>query len=121
MVSCLFCCAVSHPKFCRETMTDRASSAVWNVDLQLLLSHADGSAAMLPLQIADTSKEISAAYGVLVTDPADALYGAALRGLFIIDPKGVVRSVQVNDESVGRSVSEVLRLVRAFQYADQHG
>ena len=31
------------------------------------------------------------------------------------------RSVQVNDENVGRSVSEVLRLVKAFQYADSHG
>jgi hypothetical protein len=40
---------------------------------------------------ADVSKEISASYGVLVTDPEDALFGAALRGLFIIDPKGTIR------------------------------
>lgn len=74
----------------------------------------------LPL-VADVSKKISSAYGVLVEDEEDELYGAALRGLFIIDPKQVVRSVQINDEAVGRSVDETLRLVKAFQYADKHG
>lgn len=44
----------------------------------------------IPL-IADISKDISASYGVLVDDPTDPLFGAALRGLFIIDPKGIVR------------------------------
>jgi len=40
----------------------------------------------IPL-VADTSKRISAAYGVLVTDEDDDMYGAALRGLFIIGKK----------------------------------
>lgn len=48
----------------------------------------------IPL-VADVSKDISRSYGVLVEDQDDAMYGAALRGLFIIDPTGVVRSVQV--------------------------
>jgi peroxiredoxin (alkyl hydroperoxide reductase subunit C) len=58
--------------------------------------------------------------GVLVTDENDDMYGAALRGLFIIDPKGVVRSIQINDAAVGRSVDETLRLLKAFQWADSH-
>ena len=74
----------------------------------------------LPL-VADVSKDISRAYGMLIEDDKDELYGAALRGVFIIDPSGVVRSVQVNDEVVGRSVDEVMRLVKGFQYADEHG
>eukprot|EP00894_Picocystis_sp_ML_P000875 jgi/Pico_ML_1/51392/g199.t1 len=74
----------------------------------------------LPL-VADVSKRISSMYGVLVEDEEDELYGAALRGLFIVDPQQVVRSVQINDEAVGRSVDETLRLVKAFQYADKHG
>ena len=37
----------------------------------------------IPL-VADTSKTISASYGVLVTDQDDEMFGAALRGLFII-------------------------------------
>ena len=47
--------------------------------------------------LADISKDISRDYGVLVTDPADGMYGAALRGLFIIDTEGTIRSVTVSD------------------------
>jgi peroxiredoxin (alkyl hydroperoxide reductase subunit C) len=71
--------------------------------------------------IADISKEMSRAYGVLVEDRTDDMFGAALRGLFVIDPKGVVRSVTINDDSVGRNVDETLRIVKAFQHADAHG
>jgi len=43
------------------------------------------------------------------------------RGLFIIDDKGILRQITINDLPVGRSVDEVLRLVQAFQYTDKHG
>ena len=66
----------------------------------------------IPL-VADTSKKISASYGVLVTDENDDMFGAALRGLFIIDPQGTIRSVQINDDAVGRSVEETLRILKA--------
>lgn len=42
------------------------------------------------------------------------------RGLFIIDPEGVVKHAHVNDDEVGRSVDETLRLVQAFQHAASH-
>jgi len=71
--------------------------------------------------IADTSKTISKKYGVLVEEENDQMYGAALRGLFLIDPKGVIRSMQINDDAVGRNVDETLRLIQAFQFADEHG
>ena len=71
--------------------------------------------------VADISKDISRSYGVLVEDPSDDLYGAALRGLFIIDGKGTIRSIQINDAPVGRSVEETLRLVQAFKHTDEHG
>ena len=64
--------------------------------------------------LADFSKEISRKYGVLVEDAKDGMYGAALRGIFIIDEKGKIRSMQINDDSVGRSVDETLRLVKGF-------
>lgn len=70
---------------------------------------------------ADVSKDLSRDYGVLIEDPEDGLYGASLRGLFIIDGTGKIRHVQVNDEQVGRSVDETLRLIKAFQYAEEHG
>lgn len=57
--------------------------------------------------LADFSKDVSRSYGVLVEDQNDELYGASLRGLFIIDQAGVIRHMQINDAPVGRSVDEV--------------
>lgn len=71
--------------------------------------------------IADISKDLSRDFGVLVDNKDDDLYGAALRGLYIIDGTGKLRAVQMNDAPVGRSVDEVLRLIKAFKYTDQHG
>jgi peroxiredoxin (alkyl hydroperoxide reductase subunit C) len=59
--------------------------------------------------LADTSHEISRAFGVLKED-----LGAAFRATVIVDPEGIVRSVNVNDLSVGRSPSETLRTVQAL-------
>lgn len=73
----------------------------------------------IPL-VADISKQISKDYGVLVDNADDEMYGAALRGLFIIDPQGLVRSIQINDDAVGRSAEETIRILKAFQYADSH-
>jgi len=69
----------------------------------------------IPL-VADITKEISRDYGVLIESE-----GIALRGLFVIDDKGIVRSITVNDLPVGRSVDETLRVVEAFQYVDKNG
>jgi len=69
--------------------------------------------------VADITKSISKDYGVLIED-GDAA-GIALRGLFIISDKGVLRQITVNDLPVGRSIDEVLRLLKAFKYTDEHG
>lgn len=49
--------------------------------------------------LSDVTKNISRNYGVLLEDA-----GVALRGLFIIDPKGIVRQITINDLPVGRYV-----------------
>lgn len=69
----------------------------------------------IPL-LADKNCEIAKAYGVYKADD-----GIAFRGLFIIDDKGNLRQVTINDLPVGRSVDETLRLVQAFQFTDKHG
>lgn len=74
----------------------------------------------IPL-VADITKEIARSYGVLVENPEDPLNGATLRGLFIIDGNGKVRSITINDEQVGRNADETLRTIQAFQHADTHG
>ena len=71
--------------------------------------------------LADISKSMSKSYNVLVENPEDPMFGAALRGLFIIDGEGKLKAMQINDDAVGRSVEETLRLIKAFQYAEEHG
>lgn len=69
----------------------------------------------IPL-LSDLTHSIAKDYGVYLED-----LGHTLRGLFIIDDKGVLRQITMNDLPVGRSVDETLRLVQAFQYTDSHG
>jgi alkyl hydroperoxide reductase subunit AhpC len=66
--------------------------------------------------VSDLDKSISKKYGVLIENE-----GVPLRGLFIISPTGILRQATVNDLPVGRNVDEIVRLVRAFQFTDEHG
>ncbi|WP_432409316.1 peroxiredoxin [Wukongibacter sp. M2B1] len=58
----------------------------------------------------DITHQVSKDYGVYVEDE-----GIATRGLFIIDPDGIIKYQVVHDLNVGRSVSEVIRVLRALQ------
>ena len=60
--------------------------------------------------VADYKKETALAYNVLDEDD-----GKAQRGLFIIDPEGVLRYSVVTNDNVGRSVDETLRVLQALQ------
>ncbi|HEU4962796.1 MAG TPA: peroxiredoxin [Bacilli bacterium] len=58
----------------------------------------------------DITKQVARDFDVLIEDE-----GIALRGLFIIDPEGVVQHATVNSLNVGRSVDETLRVLEALQ------
>ncbi|MFZ4856945.1 MAG: peroxiredoxin [Desulfuromonadaceae bacterium] len=58
----------------------------------------------------DIKKEMAKQYGVL-----DAQEGVALRGLFIIDPNGIIQYQVVHNMSVGRNVEETLRVLEGLQ------
>jgi peroxiredoxin (alkyl hydroperoxide reductase subunit C) len=60
--------------------------------------------------VSDYTKEVARSYGVL-----DEMEGVAQRGLFIIDPEGVLRYSTVTADNVGRSVDETLRVLQALQ------
>ncbi len=64
----------------------------------------------------DLGKELAEEYGVL-----DEAGKVALRGLFIIDPDGVVQHATINNLGVGRSVDETLRVLQAFQFVRDNG
>lgn len=73
---------------------------------------------LAPLRIplmADIKKETARNFGVLWDE------SVAVRGLFIIDEKGVLRHSTINDLPIGRSVDEALRVVQAIQFADKNG
>ena len=60
--------------------------------------------------LADITHEVSRQYGILIEHE-----GVALRGVFIIDPKGILRYQLVHDNNVGRNVEEVIRVLSALQ------
>ncbi len=68
----------------------------------------------MPL-VADLSKQISRDYDVLFDE------SVALRGSFLIDAKGIIRHAVINDLPLGRNVDEMLRMVDAMLFTDEHG
>ncbi|QOR14683.1 MULTISPECIES: peroxiredoxin C [Haemophilus] len=65
---------------------------------------------------ADVKHEIAKAYGI--EHPEE---GVALRGSFLIDKNGIVRHQVVNDLPLGRNIDEMLRMVDALQFHEEHG
>lgn len=66
--------------------------------------------------VSDLKQDITRAYGV-----ADPHEGMSLRGTFVIDKQGVVRSQIVTDKPIGRSIDEIIRLVDAVQFFETNG
>lgn len=79
--------------------------------------------------VADTTKTISLNFDVLSgdydVDENNAIVATgpmiAFRGLFLIDKKGVVRHLLINDLPLGRNVDEALRMVDALQFNEENG
>ncbi len=65
--------------------------------------------------LADPTGNISRLFGVYIDDE-----GLALRGTFIIDPDGILKTAEVNSNSIGRNVSETLRKLQAAQFVREH-
>ena len=73
-----------------------------------------GGSLSYPL-LSDINKKAAQDYGILLESD-----GVALRGLFLINPEGVVMHSTINSLSVGRSVSEAMRVLKAFQFVTTH-
>ncbi|MBK7392100.1 MAG: peroxiredoxin [Chloracidobacterium sp.] len=58
----------------------------------------------------DAGGKLSRQYNILIEEP-----NISLRGLFIIDPEGVLQHASVNTPAIGRSVDETLRILQALQ------
>lgn len=66
--------------------------------------------------LADKTGYLSEALGVL--NPVDYL---AYRGTFVIDPSGMIKIAEVNDNGIGRNSDELLRKLEAAQFVAEHG
>ncbi len=65
---------------------------------------------------ADPSGNVSRLFGVLIEDE-----GLALRGSFIIDPDGVLKTSETHDLGIGRSATEALRKLQAAKFVRENG
>lgn len=65
--------------------------------------------------IADVNHKIVQSFGIEHED------GVALRGSFLIDKEGVIQHAVINNLPLGRNVDEMLRLVDALQFSEEHG
>lgn len=64
----------------------------------------------------DPTGRVSELFGVNIFEE-----GMTLRGTFIIDPDGIIRAMEVHDNSIGRSAQELLRKIRAGKFVREHG
>ena len=70
--------------------------------------------AKFPL-VGDPTHRLTRAFGVHIEDE-----GLALRGTFIVNPEGVIKTAEVHDNAIARDVSETLRKLKAAQFVAAH-
>ncbi|MES2322202.1 MAG: alkyl hydroperoxide reductase subunit C [Pseudomonadota bacterium] len=70
--------------------------------------------AQFPL-VGDPTHQLTRAFGVHIEEE-----GLALRGTFIINPDGVIKTLEVHDNAIARDVSETLRKLKAAQFVASH-
>ena len=70
--------------------------------------------AQFPL-VGDPTHQLTRAFGVHIEEE-----GLALRGTFVINPEGVIKTVEIHDNAIARDVSETLRKLKAAQYVAAH-
>jgi NADH-dependent peroxiredoxin subunit C len=65
--------------------------------------------------LADPARRVSTAYGTLIEDE-----GLSLRGTFLIDPQGILKAIELNDNSIGRCIDELIRKLQAAKFVAEH-
>jgi peroxiredoxin (alkyl hydroperoxide reductase subunit C) len=70
--------------------------------------------AQFPL-VGDPTHQLTNAFGVHIPEA-----GLALRGTFVINPDGIIKTMEVHDNAIARDVTETLRKLKAAQYVASH-
>lgn len=98
---------------------------VFSVSTDTVFTHKawhDNSAAIKKIKypmVADPAGYLCELFGVHIKSGEDA--GLALRGTFIVDPEGVLKTIEIHDNAIGRSAKEALRKLRAAKFVAEHG
>ena len=66
--------------------------------------------------LADPTGKISKMFGTYIEDE-----GLSLRGTFIIDPDGVLKTIEIHANNIGRSAKEMFRKLEAAKFVHEHG
>lgn len=80
---------------------------------------ADASETIAKIQypmLGDPTGKLARDFEVMIEEE-----GLALRGSFVVNPEGEIKSYEVNDLGIGRNAEELLRKVQAAQFVAQHG
>lgn len=100
----------------------KEDAEVFSVSTDTTFAHKawhDSSPAIKKVQfpmIGDPTGELSLLFNVYIHKE-----GLALRGTFIVDPDGILRTMEIHDNSIGRSAKETLRKLRAAKFVREHG
>lgn len=70
--------------------------------------------------IADPARTLSKQFGTYIDNPEDEDNGLSRRGTFIIDPTGILKAMEIHDNSVGRSTREILRKLQAAVFVSKN-
>ncbi len=65
--------------------------------------------------LADPTGHLTRAFGVHIEEE-----GLAYRGTFLVNPEGLIKLAEVNDNGIGRNAEELLRKVQAAQFVAAH-
>ncbi|MCI0542442.1 redoxin domain-containing protein [bacterium] len=68
--------------------------------------------------LADPNHELCKTFGTLIEEGDDA--GLSLRATFIIDPDGIIKALEINDNGIGRSAKELYRKLQAAKFVHEH-
>ncbi len=66
--------------------------------------------------VGDPTGTISRNFGVMIEAE-----GLALRGTFVVNPEGVIKTCEIHDLGIGRSAEELVRKIQAAQFVAEHG
>ncbi len=79
----------------------------------------DESATIKKIQypmLADPARRVCSAYGTLIEEE-----GLSLRATFLINPQGILKAYEFHDNSIGRSIDELIRKIQAAKFVEEHG